>query len=159
MTMPVTIAMTAATVVVTVITPAVAAIVITTVPVAAVITVTAATPAITAIVVAHEINRLPACAVLRAIACPVLGVAGGHTHVDGALVNGHRNLLDDDRLGVDQRGLLVADVDTAIKTGLGHADADADIGGAGPGTLAAQGCQAEGGKTETKGAAKREVMR
>lgn len=159
MTMPVTIAMTAATVVVAVITPTVAAIVITAVPVSAVITVTAAAPAITAVVVAHEIHRLATGAVPAAVARPVLGVAGWHTHVDGALVNGYRNLLDDDRLGVDQRGLLVADVDTAIKTRLGHADADADIGGAGQRALADQGSQTDGAQRATKGAAKKEVMR
>lgn len=157
--MAVALAMTVTTVVVTVITPAVAAVVITTVPVTTVIAVTATAPAITAIVAAHEIHRLAAGTVLAAVACPVLGVAGWHAHVDGALVHGDRRLLDDDRLGVDQRGLLVADVDTAIKAGLGHADADANVGGASQRALAGQGCQTEGANSATKGAAKSEVMR
>lgn len=161
MPMAVASAMTATPVVVTVIiAPAVTAVVIAAAPVPAVIAVTTVAPTpITAVVVTHEIHRLAARAVLAAITRPVLGMAGRHAHVDGALVHGHRRLLDDDRLGVDQHGLLVTDIDTPIKTGLRHTDADTDIGGAGLCALAAQGKQTEDAKSATKGAAKRELMR
>ncbi len=156
--MPVTVAVPSAMPVL-VLVPTIVVIPTTPVPIATVITVTTTAPAITAVVVAHEIHRLAARTVLAAIARPVPGVAGWHTHVDGALVHGHRGLLDDDRLGVDQRGLLLTDVDTAIKTRLRHADADANIGGTGQRTLAAQGSQTEDAKSATKGAVKRELMR
>lgn len=73
---------------------------------------------VAAIVIAHEVHRLVAGAVARAIALPILGMTRRHAHVDRALAHAIDGLRDDHRLWVDQHRLGVADVDATIKAWL-----------------------------------------
>jgi hypothetical protein len=55
-------------------------------------------------------------------------MTGWHTHVDRALHDGHRALLDDHGLGIEQNRALLTNVDATIKTRLVDADAHTHLG-------------------------------
>ena len=77
----------------------------------------------------YEIDGALARIVLAAVLAPVLRMTGRHVHIDGLINNA-------DRRGMNKDGSCVNDfwmgkttnVNAAVKTGLGDADRDPDIG-------------------------------
>jgi hypothetical protein len=103
---------------------------------------------------AHEVHRLAAGAVRRAVVRPIALVHFRHVQVDRTLLHGDRRRGDDHRLRVDHgRGhvsdadLRAADVDAPIDAR--HVDVDAGADGhLGLGSAAGEGHEGDGGELE-----------
>ena len=87
--------------------PAMSVVTVVVIVVAVIMSVVAVSRLVAAAVVPHEINRLVARGVARAVAFPVFGVAGRHTHVDGALAHAIRGRSDDHGLRVSSTGWVL----------------------------------------------------
>ncbi|WP_157359959.1 hypothetical protein [Caldimonas brevitalea] len=96
------------------------------IPIAVVMMVVPTVVLAVAIVVFHEVDRRAARVVLPAVLAPVLGMPGGHVHVDRLWR--HPGALDDHRLRVDhRRRRRMADVDAAVQARLADAHRHTDI--------------------------------
>lgn len=73
-------------------------------------------------VVVDKVDWLAAGSVLAAVFVPVLRVAGRNVKIDRLPLDAHRDLVNNDRLTVDNLRLgKIADIDATIETGLADA--------------------------------------
>ena len=79
-------------------------------------------------VVVHEIDGLAAGVVTITVPVPVLIVPRWNAKVDWTRHHGHRGLVDDDRMRMDDLWLgNLTDIDAAIESRLANTDRNADV--------------------------------